>query len=79
MGEVIDFPGGDGTFSEVPVHRVLELAIEKNLNMVITLGYLEDGTEFFASSTGDARKLIWLMERAKKVLLETAVSKVHED
>jgi hypothetical protein len=38
--------------------------------MVIVLGYRNDGTEYFASSTGDAPECSFLAHRYIKYLLE---------
>ena len=68
MGDVIDF--GGGTKGEVPVSNVLDGA--KDLDMVIVLGFKKDGTEYFASSSGNAAECAWLAGRYVKLLMENA-------
>jgi hypothetical protein len=63
---ISQFPGS--TKGLVPVSNVLDGA--KGLSMVIVLGYRNDGTEYFASSTGDAPECSFLAHRYIKYLLE---------
>ena len=65
---VINF--GGGTFLDLPPDRVLKAATGK-LEGVVLLGYDKEGNEYFASSYGSATEMLWLLERAKKRLLET--------
>jgi hypothetical protein len=37
---------------------------------VLVVGFRNDGSEYFASSIADGGTCIWLIERAKKKLLE---------
>jgi hypothetical protein len=63
---ISDFPGS--TRGNVPVVNVLKGA--EDLAMVVVLGYRRDGTEYFASSTGDAPECAFLCQRYVKYLLE---------
>lgn len=54
---------------DLPPDRVLDAAIGK-LEGVVIIGYDKDGSEYFASSISDGADVVWLMERAKKKLLE---------
>jgi hypothetical protein len=38
----------------------------------IVIGYTKEGSERLVSSTGDSALMIWLLERAKKIILESA-------
>jgi hypothetical protein len=67
MAEVIKFPGG--TVGPVPVNAVLEGAANAALSEVFVLGLEQDGTEYFASSTGEAPKLLWLLEIARRAVM----------
>ena len=63
---ISDFPGS--TRGNVPVVNVLKGA--EDLAMVVVLGYRKDGTEYFASSTGDAPECAFIAHRYVKYLLE---------
>lgn len=64
---VVEFTGI--TKLKMPVDRVLESA-KGELEEVIIIGYDKDGEEYFASTYSDGGILLWLLERAKKQLLE---------
>ena len=61
---------GNVTRLDIPPERVLQAALDKGLKSVVVLGYDEEGEEYFCSSVADGGTVIWLMERAKKQLLE---------
>lgn len=69
MTNIIRFPGI--TKLDMPADHVLESALGK-LEGVVVLGYDKDGQEYFASSYADGGDMLWLLERAKKALLEMA-------
>jgi hypothetical protein len=56
------------TTLDIPPDRVLESAIG-TLDGVVLLGYDKDGGEYFASSYGDDRTVLWLLEKLKARLL----------
>jgi hypothetical protein len=60
------------TSLNIPVDRVLNLAIEKDLEGVVICGYDKEGNEYFASSIADGGEVIWLLERSKLKLLRIA-------
>jgi hypothetical protein len=68
MGEVIeaDIP----TTLDIPVERVLAQADRAKLEAAVVIGFLPNGDLFFGSSTGDAAEILWLLEVAKKKLME---------
>lgn len=53
----------------IPVDRVLEAA-KGELDSVILIGYDKDGGEYFSSTIADGGEVLWLIERAKKLLLD---------
>ena len=67
MGKLI--PLGNITRLDLPVSTVLKAA-EDQLESVVLLGYDKEGEEYFASTIADGGEVIWLLERAKKALLE---------
>lgn len=68
MGEVIY--ANIVTKLDLPAQRVLEAALKEDLQSVVIIGYDSDGDEYFAASIADGGSVLWLMERAKKKLLE---------
>lgn len=60
------------TTLDLPPERVLKDALEQDLQGVVVLGYRKDGSELFCSSYADGGTVVWMMERAKRKLLELA-------
>jgi hypothetical protein len=67
MADIINFPD-KGTFGEVPVEDVMKGA--SLLQMVIIMGYDQDGNEYFATSSADIHECYWLTGRFRKFLEE---------
>jgi len=70
MTNVIDLPVI--TTLDYPSDRLLEKAIG-NVDGVLILGWDKEGELYFASSKGDGGHCLWLMELAKKALLEVEI------
>lgn len=68
MADILIFNGI--TKLDLPVSRVLDMAKEEGLTEVVIIGYDKNGAEYFASSNADGADALWLLERAKKKLLE---------
>ena len=49
--------------------RVLNAAIG-NLEAAVVIGWDKDGDFYFASSKADVGDVLWLIEKAKKILLD---------
>ena len=60
------------TRHDIPAERVLDRAQEANLESAIVIGQLPDEEFYFASNKADAAEVIYLLEVAKKRLLEIA-------
>jgi hypothetical protein len=69
MAKVIPFKGI--TKLDLDPDTILENNKGK-LEGVVIMGWDKDGEEFFASSYADGGTVLWLVERLKKALLETA-------
>lgn len=67
MTNVVRFTGI--TKLDMPADHVIESALGK-LEGVVILGYDKGGQEYFASSYADGGDMLWLVERAKKALME---------
>lgn len=57
---------------KIPAKRVLKAAKKAGLTDVVIIGYDADGDEYFASSEPSGPEVMWMMERAKKKLLDIA-------
>lgn len=68
MGEIVEL--GMITRLDLPTDRVLEAAKGTCTDGVVILGFDDDGSYYFASSIADAGTVIYLLEMAKKKLLE---------
>lgn len=67
MGEVV--PLGNVTLLDLPPDRILEAA-KGQLKGVVLIGFGEDDGFVFRSSYADGGTVVWLLEMAKKRLLE---------
>lgn len=54
---------------DLPVDRVLQGAIDSDLEGVVLMGYDKEGEHYFASSYADAGTCLWLLEKLKAQLL----------
>ena len=70
MSNVI--PLGGITTLDLPTERVLDGAKGHCTDGVVVMGFDDDGELYFASSIADGGSVIWLIELAKKRLLEIA-------
>lgn len=62
------------TYLDLPVERVLDAAKGKlHEGGVVILGWDRDGELYFGSSLADGGEVIWLLEMAKKRLLEVSL------
>lgn len=67
MANIINLPVI--TTLDLPPDRLLESAVDK-LGDVVIIGHTKDGEFYFASSKSDGGCVIWLLELAKKKLLD---------
>lgn len=63
------------TYGDMDPKVVLQAAIDRNLDNVVVLGYLENGDMYFAGSTSDGPLVLWLLENFKAELMQTEPSK----
>lgn len=62
------FPGA--TSYDHDPNVILEMAKRGNLDEVLIIGFDQDGQLFVSASRNDLPALLWLLEKAKKMLLE---------
>lgn len=55
---------------DLPAERILQAAIDAKIDTAVVIGWDKDGELYFASTKADGGDVIWLMELAKKKLLE---------
>ena len=70
--EIIDMPMR--TTLEIPAAKVLAAATESDLEDVLVIGWCKSGEFFFASSSPDGAELLFLLELAKKQLMDAALA-----
>lgn len=63
-------PLGNVTRLDIPADRVLESNVGEFENVVL-IGWKPNGDLCFASSLADGAEVLWLLEQAKKRLLES--------
>lgn len=68
-GKILPFTGE--TTEDINADTVLENNIGE-YECVVIIGYTKMGAERLVSSTGDSALMVWLLERAKKTILEHA-------
>lgn len=54
---------------DVPAERILQAALDADLDKVVIAGYTKEGDHYFASSVADGGTVLWLIEKLKKELL----------
>lgn len=64
---VIDLPVI--TTVDLPAHKILNGALQADLETVVVIGWSKDGELYFASTTADGAEVVWLFEVGKKELL----------
>ncbi len=57
---------------DVPSDHVLKYALDAGIENVVVIGVAPDGSEYLASASIDDRTVLWLLERAKRALLEAS-------
>jgi len=67
--KILPFTGG--TTEDIDADTVLENN-KGEYECVVVIGYTKMGAERLVSSTGDSALMVWLLERAKKTILEHA-------
>jgi hypothetical protein len=68
-GKILPFTGG--TLDDIKADTILENNIGE-YDCVVCIGYTKMGAERLVSSTGDSALMVWLLERAKKLVIESA-------
>jgi hypothetical protein len=68
-GKILPFTGE--TTEDINADTVLENNVGE-YECVVIIGYTKMGAERLVSSTGDSALMVWLLERAKKTILEHA-------
>lgn len=71
MAKVIE-PGAVTTAS-IPPGNILHAALKANLTEAIVIGQKPDGTVYFAMSTAEAPGVNWLLDCAKRLLMDGIV------
>jgi hypothetical protein len=67
--KILPFTGE--TTADIDPDNILE-SNKGEYECVVIIGYTKTGAERLVSSTGDSALMVWLLERAKKTILESA-------
>jgi hypothetical protein len=68
MGKVIEL--GVVTSASISPEKILQAALEADLTEAIVIGQRPDGTVYFAMSTAEAPDINWLLDCAKRLLMD---------
>ena len=68
MGKVIELAAA--TRASISPEKILEAALKADLTEAIVIGQKPDGTVYFAMSTADAPSINWLLDCAKRLLMD---------
>lgn len=68
MGDIVNLPVV--TSLPIPVERILNGALESDLDLAIVVGVTKGGEFYFAASEADGGVNLWWLEIAKKKLLD---------
>lgn len=72
MDNIIKFPKDFKptlTYEDIPTRNILLGADNSDLEEVVVIGFDKDGELYFASSKADGGTVLWLLEKAKQLLL----------
>ena len=72
MSNVIKFPLGESipeSAEHYDARRVIDAALENEPEHILILAWTKDGDEYYVSNMKNS-DILWLLERAKKVLLD---------
>ncbi len=58
----------------VPSDKLLRKALEANVSNVVIIGYDPDGDLYFSASDAECGSILWLIEMAKKTLIDSATA-----
>lgn len=75
MDNVVNFPGV--TYGKIPPKTMAEnlSEIAESLDTMLVCGHTKDGQFYFASSEGEAKDILWLIENAKMTLWEDVLGR----
>lgn len=66
--EILTFDGP--TSLDISDERVLNAAIDQKITGVVVVGYDANGDVYMSSSKGSMAEILWMLETAKKILLD---------
>lgn len=66
--DIVSYPGV--TRLDCAPENTIKCAVEAKLKDVVIIGFDEDGEFFFASNKADGGDALWLLELARKRLME---------
>lgn len=76
MGDVVELD--QPFYGDIDPKKVLNGALEKDLREVVIIGEMPDGTVYLSSTTGEAPKINWLCDCAKRLTIDAVFVEVEE-
>ena len=64
-------PLNNVTSLDIPSERVLNAALEADLEGVVIMGKQKDGEYYFASSIADGGTVLWMWEKLKQKMMDS--------
>ena len=77
MGNVIELK--TGTNARIPPETILQAALAAELTEAIIVGQRPDGTVYFAMSSADVPNVNWMLDCAKRLLMDGIVDEEVQD
>jgi len=68
MGKVIELE--TATTADIRPDQILGRALRASLTEVVVIGQRPDGTVYFAMSTAEAPSINWMLDCAKRILMD---------
>lgn len=76
MGKVVEL--GCVTTQDIPPEKILGAALKADLTEVVIIGQHKDGSVYFAMSTAEAPSINWLLDCAKRLLMDGIMEDTKE-
>ena len=72
MGTVIELE--TITTAAIPPEKILRAALGADLTEAVVIGQRRDGTVYFATSTAEAPSVNWMLDCAKRLLMDGIIA-----
>ena len=76
MGKIIEL--GTATTAAISPEKILRGALAADLTEAVVIGQRADGTVYFAMSTAEAPAVNWMLDCAKRLLMDGIVAEDND-